>query len=206
MARRDRKPDAGLNLVAEDEGEQQIRPAHLPQFGQRQQRRRHRRGRMDHGAHMGVAEIMDVGAGGIEERRAQRIDALGCGRRWSPACRRRIRRASAARSRPARCGSPPAPPRRNSSASVWPDAAPADGMSSHRVSTTKRARLCVTPDVCGIIILPKFGREHWLARAKAQQCVRSDRAGNFARYRASDRLRMEARSGRYNRSATSSGS
>jgi hypothetical protein len=31
---------------------------------------------MDHRADMGVAEIMDIGAGGIEERRTQRIDAL----------------------------------------------------------------------------------------------------------------------------------
>ena len=65
------------DLVAEDEGEQQIGPAHLAQFGERKQRRRHRRGRMDHGAQMRVAEIMDIGGGGIEEGRAQRIDALG---------------------------------------------------------------------------------------------------------------------------------
>jgi len=33
----------GLHLIAEDEGEQQIGPAHRPQFGERQQGRRHRR-------------------------------------------------------------------------------------------------------------------------------------------------------------------
>ncbi len=31
---------------------------------------------MNHRAQMGVAEIVDVGAGGVEEGRAQRIDAL----------------------------------------------------------------------------------------------------------------------------------
>jgi hypothetical protein len=50
MAGRDREPDSGLDLVAEDKGQQKIGPAHLPQFGQRQQRRRDRRGRMDHRA------------------------------------------------------------------------------------------------------------------------------------------------------------
>ena len=32
---------------------------------------------MNHRAQMGVAEIIDIGAGGIEKGRAQRIDALG---------------------------------------------------------------------------------------------------------------------------------
>ena len=32
---------------------------------------------MDHGARMGVAEVVDIGAGGVEEGRAQGIDALG---------------------------------------------------------------------------------------------------------------------------------
>jgi tripartite-type tricarboxylate transporter receptor subunit TctC len=77
MARRDRKPDAGLYLVAEDEGDQQIGSAQPPQFGERQHRRRHRRGRMNHRAQMGVAEVMDIGAGGVEKGRTQRIDALG---------------------------------------------------------------------------------------------------------------------------------
>ena len=77
MAGRDREPDAGLYLIAEDKGQQQIGPAQPPQFGERENGRCHRRGRMNHGAQMGVAEIMDIGAGGIEEGRAQRIDALG---------------------------------------------------------------------------------------------------------------------------------
>ena len=76
MARRDRKADAGLDFIAEDEAEQQLAATHLLQLGERQQRRRHRRGRMDHGAQMGVAEVVDIGAGGVEESRGERIDAL----------------------------------------------------------------------------------------------------------------------------------
>jgi hypothetical protein len=67
VLRRDREPDASLHLLAEDEGEQQIRPAHPAQLGQREHRGRHRRSRMDHSAQMGVAEIMDIGGGGVEE-------------------------------------------------------------------------------------------------------------------------------------------
>ena len=42
-------------------------------------------------AQMRVAEVMHVGAGGVEERRAQRVDALGAARSRWPACRRRTR-------------------------------------------------------------------------------------------------------------------
>src|ERR1700692_2623047 len=32
---------------------------------------------MNHRSYMGVAEVIDIGAGGVEKGRAQRIDALG---------------------------------------------------------------------------------------------------------------------------------
>jgi type II secretory ATPase GspE/PulE/Tfp pilus assembly ATPase PilB-like protein len=76
MARRDRKADARLHLVAKDEREQQLGSAHPLQLSQRQQCGCYRCGRMDHRGQMGVAEVMDVGAGGIEEGRAERVDAL----------------------------------------------------------------------------------------------------------------------------------
>ena len=76
VAGRDGAADPALQLDAEQEGEQQVGPGHAPQLCQRQQRRRHRRGRMDHGRQVGVAEIEHVGAGRIQEGRAQRIDAL----------------------------------------------------------------------------------------------------------------------------------
>ena len=77
MLRRNRQTNARLHLIAEDEGKQQLRPAHLAQLGEREQRRGHRRGRMDHGAQMRVTEIMDIGRCRVEEGGAQRIDALG---------------------------------------------------------------------------------------------------------------------------------
>ena len=76
VLRRDRKPDACLDLVADHQGEQSVFPAHLPELRKREQRRRDRRGRMDHGAQMGVAEIVDIGGRGVEKGRAQRIDSL----------------------------------------------------------------------------------------------------------------------------------
>ena len=76
MAGRDRKTNARLHFVAEDEGEQQLGPAHLSQLGEREQCRRHRRGRMDHRPHMGIAEVVDVGARCIEECCGERIEAL----------------------------------------------------------------------------------------------------------------------------------
>jgi len=57
------------------------------ELGQRQQRRNERRGGMDRGGDVGVAEIEHVGAGGIDERGAERIDAL------APAEHRRSRSA-----------------------------------------------------------------------------------------------------------------
>ena len=76
MLGRDGKADAAFDLLPDREAEQQVAPADAPQFGERQQRRRNRRGRMDHGAQMGVAEVVDIGAGGVEEGGAQRVDAL----------------------------------------------------------------------------------------------------------------------------------
>ena len=40
------------------------------------QRRHQRRGRMDRRGHVGIAKVEHIGAGGVEERRAERIDAL----------------------------------------------------------------------------------------------------------------------------------
>src|SRR5215468_3089882 len=67
MLRRDCKANARLNLVAENEREQELRPADLRELGKRQQRRRHWRCRMDHGAQMRVAEIVDIGRGRVEK-------------------------------------------------------------------------------------------------------------------------------------------
>src|SRR5271156_157082 len=76
MARRHRKPDAALDLLAKHESKNEIAAANALQLAERQQRRRERRGRMYHGRDMGIAEVEHVGAGGIEKRRAQRVDAL----------------------------------------------------------------------------------------------------------------------------------
>src|SRR5205807_2678378 len=76
MARRDDAADPAFDLEAEDESAQQLGAADPPELGEREQRRRYRRGRMDHRSEMSVAKVEHVGAGGIEEGRAQRIDAL----------------------------------------------------------------------------------------------------------------------------------
>jgi hypothetical protein len=76
MAGRDGVADPAFELDAEPEGEQQLGAAHASQLGQREQRRRHRRGRMNDGRKMGVAEIEHVGAGRVQKGRAQGIRAL----------------------------------------------------------------------------------------------------------------------------------
>ena len=84
MARRDREPDAAFHFLAEDERDNEIAAAHRLELGERQQRRRQWRGRMDRSRHMGVAEVEHIGAGGIKERGGQCIDAL------APADQRRL--------------------------------------------------------------------------------------------------------------------
>ena len=51
-------------------------PRHAPQLGEREQRRRDRRGRMNDGRNVGVVEIERVGARRVQERRAQGIHAF----------------------------------------------------------------------------------------------------------------------------------
>ena len=76
MARRHASPMRHSISWPSTKASREIAAAHGLQLGQRQQRRRHRRGRMDRGRHMGIAEVEDIGAGGIEERCIERIDAL----------------------------------------------------------------------------------------------------------------------------------
>jgi hypothetical protein len=171
MVGRDRQADAGLYLIAEDEGEQQIGPAHPPQFGERQQRRRHWCGWMDHGAQVGVAEVMDIGAGGVEEGRAQRIDAFGApdhgrllatGEFGERAQRDLNRLGTAARQRHGKEIHERAP-----------------GLMPHRRWNVVPPRL---DNVAGKALrhagfvqhrcAPEFRPEHWLDCAKAQQNVR----------------------------------
>jgi hypothetical protein len=84
MARRHRESDTALHFLTEHKGEQYITAAHALQFGKGEKRRRQRRGRMDRGRNMRVAKVENVSAGGVEECRAQRIDAL------APADQRRL--------------------------------------------------------------------------------------------------------------------
>ena len=76
MRGRDRQRDARLHFLAQHERGEQVRPTHAAHLGERQQRGRDGRSRMDHGAHMRIAEVEHVRAGGIEKRSAQHVDAL----------------------------------------------------------------------------------------------------------------------------------
>jgi hypothetical protein len=76
MARRHRKPDPAFNLGAEHESENEIAAAHASQFAKRKKGRGHRRGRVNHGRHVGVAKVEHIGARGIEKRGGKRIEAF----------------------------------------------------------------------------------------------------------------------------------
>ncbi len=76
MAGRDHAADPAFDLEAENEGEQQRLAADFAQLGQCERGRCDRRGGMDHRREMRIAEVEDIGAGGIQERRAERIDAV----------------------------------------------------------------------------------------------------------------------------------
>ena len=76
VRRRDRIADPARDLDADRERIEQIDAAHALQLRQRVERRHDRRGRMDHGRQMGVAEVVDIGAGRVEKRRVERVGAL----------------------------------------------------------------------------------------------------------------------------------
>jgi hypothetical protein len=76
VAGKDRAADPAFDLDAEHEGCEQIATGDRPQLGEREQRRRDRRGRMNGGRDVGIVEIEDVGARRVQERRAQRVHAL----------------------------------------------------------------------------------------------------------------------------------
>jgi len=76
MAGRDGAADPAFDLDAENECQQQVDAAHAAQLGEREQRRRHRSGRMDDGGNVGVAKIEHIGGSRVEERGTQRIRAL----------------------------------------------------------------------------------------------------------------------------------
>ena len=77
VAGRDGAADPAFDLDAQHEGQQQLGSGDAPHLGQRQQRRRHGRGRVYDGGEMRVAIVEDVGAGAVQEGGAQRIDAVG---------------------------------------------------------------------------------------------------------------------------------
>ncbi len=76
VRRRHRQPDAARNLLADHQREQEVAAADHLRLGERQQRGHDRRGRVDRGRHVGIAEIEHVGARGIDEGSGQRIEPL----------------------------------------------------------------------------------------------------------------------------------
>ncbi len=178
MARRHRKPDPAFDLLAEHEGEQKIAAADALHLGERQQRRRHRRGRMDHRRHMGVAEVEHVGARRVEEGRAQGVDALATADNCRLLAAGEWKRATASAISIVSLRQPVSAKQRNSSASAWPDARPAAGRSSHRVSTTKLGQLLGNARIVQHIALAKAATsidrpaQKRKLRAKAEQSWR----------------------------------
>jgi hypothetical protein len=77
MTRRDRAADAALDLEAQREGQEQVRPADAADLGESQQRRRQRRSRVDDRRQMGVAIVEDVGPCRVQEGGGERVDTLG---------------------------------------------------------------------------------------------------------------------------------
>ena len=76
MAGGDRPSDPAFELDAKNERQQQLGAGQRPQLGEREQRRGDRRGGMNDGRNVGVAEIERIGARGVQECRAQGIHAF----------------------------------------------------------------------------------------------------------------------------------
>jgi hypothetical protein len=68
--------DAALHFDAEDEGVQEVAPAHPPCLRQRQERGGDRPGRMDDGFQMRVVEIEDVRGNAVDERGVQEVELV----------------------------------------------------------------------------------------------------------------------------------
>ena len=157
MAGRDRAAHPAFDLEAEHEGQQQLaapsraaaRPAPAgparaaPSDGRRSaggcrnSRRRWRRRR----------------SGRPHSRRR----SARSGRRSSPACRRRTRRAIFSASSTGSVRQPAIATAKKFSSARLASWRACSGMSSHRVSTTKRARFCVTPGLGSMIFFLSAG-------------------------------------------------